>query len=89
VATSVGVEVFPINVRDAAEIERAPRGVRGLGQWRLVTTASASRLFRELIATLPALLKLRAVYPTRDFVASGGLVSYGADYVDQYRGAAV
>jgi putative ABC transport system substrate-binding protein len=55
----------------------------------MVVTASALSIFhRELIAALAARHKLPAVYAARDFVASGGLISYGADFVDQYRRAA-
>jgi putative tryptophan/tyrosine transport system substrate-binding protein len=53
-----------------------------------VTTGGLAQLHRELIITLAARHKLPAVYYERFFVASGGLLSYGADYIDQYRRAA-
>jgi putative tryptophan/tyrosine transport system substrate-binding protein len=43
---------------------------------------------RELIAALAAQHKLPAVYSTRDYVTSGGLISYGADFSEQFRRAA-
>src|SRR5947199_7650811 len=52
------------------------------------TTLSRARSGREMIATLAARHKLPAVYAGRDFVASGGLISYAADFLDQYRQAA-
>ena len=89
VAPSMGVEVSPINVTDLAEVERAigdfAREVNG----GLIVAASARALtHRELIVTLAARYQLPAVYSTRDFVANGGLISYGADFLDQYHRAA-
>jgi putative ABC transport system substrate-binding protein len=88
-APSLKVEVNPVNMRDAGEIERgvaafarAPNG--GL----IVTGSAAATLHRDLIVTLAARHKLPAVYYERFFVAAGGLISYGPDYVDQYRRAA-
>ena len=88
-APSLGVEVSPINVRDAAEIERAIAGFARAPNGGLIVTASAlAAVHRDLIITLAARHKLPAVYYERFFVAAGGLVSYGPDYVDQYRRAA-
>jgi ABC-type uncharacterized transport system substrate-binding protein len=92
VAPSVGVEVRPINVRDASEIERAvtafARSSNGTGG--LIVTASALVFaHRDLIVTLAARHKLPAIYFARLFVANGGLISYGSDPVEQYRRAAV
>ena len=89
VAPSLRVEVSPVNMRDAGEIERAvttfARSVNG----GLITTASGSAIcHRDLIITLAARHKLPAVYWERFFVAAGGLISYGADLIDQYRRAA-
>jgi putative ABC transport system substrate-binding protein len=53
-----------------------------------VTAGAAGTLHRDLIITLAARLELPAVYSARHFVAGGGLISYGADYIDQYRKAA-
>ena len=89
-APSSGVELSPINVHDAAEIERAVTAFARSGNGGLIVTASASVLaHRELIIALAARHKLPAVYYAGFWVAGGGLVSYGPDYVDQYRRAAV
>ncbi|MEA2955411.1 MAG: hypothetical protein QOJ58_908 [Alphaproteobacteria bacterium] len=89
VAPSFGVELSPVNVRDAAEIERAVAAFALPPNGCLIVTAgpSANR-HRDLIITLAARHKLPAVYSERSFVAAGGLVSYGTDYIDQYRKAA-
>jgi putative tryptophan/tyrosine transport system substrate-binding protein len=89
VARSVGVEVSPVNVRDASEIERAITAFAGQSNGGLILTASALSLFhRDLIISLAARERLPAVYYRRGFVAAGGLVSYGPDIVDQYRRSA-
>ena len=89
VAPSFGVELSPVNVRDAAEIERAVAAFARSPNGCLIVTAgpSASR-HRDLIIALAARHKLPAVYVERSFVAAGGLISYGPDYIDQYRRAA-
>jgi putative ABC transport system substrate-binding protein len=89
VAPSLGVEVSPVNLRDAPEIERALAAFARSGNGGLIATATglASR-HRELIIMLAARHKLPAVYYERSFAAAGGLISYGPDYVDQYRRAA-
>jgi putative ABC transport system substrate-binding protein len=88
-APSLGVEVSPVNVRDAGEIERAVTAFARAPNGGLIVTASASAtLHRDLIITLAARHKLPAVYSERSFVAAGGLISYGTDYIDQYRKAA-
>jgi putative ABC transport system substrate-binding protein len=53
-----------------------------------MTSGPSARLHRDLIITLAVRHKLPAVYTERSFVAAGGLISYGADYIDQYRQAA-
>jgi putative ABC transport system substrate-binding protein len=89
VAPSVGVEVSAINVRDAGEIERAVTAFARSSNGGLIVTASAlSVLHRQLIIMLAARHKLPAVYYRRYFVTSGGLISYGYDVVEQFRGAA-
>ena len=89
VAPSLRVEVSPVNVRDAGEIERAVAAFARSSNGGLIVTASAlAALHRDLIITLAARHKLPAVYYERYFVAAGGLISYGPDYVDQYRRAA-
>ena len=88
-APSVGVEVSPINVRDAGEIERAVAAFARSSNGGLIVTGSAlAVVHRDLIITLAARHKLPAIYFERNFVASGGLVSYGPDYLDQFRRAA-
>jgi putative ABC transport system substrate-binding protein len=89
VAPSLKMEVNPVNVREAGEIERAvaffgraPNG--GL----VVTNGAAQTLHRELIISLATRHRLPAVYPHRLYVASGGLISYGIDLIDQHRRAA-
>jgi putative ABC transport system substrate-binding protein len=89
VAPSVGVEVIPVNLRDAGEIERTITVFARSSTGGLIVTGSALAAFhRNLIVTLAARHKLPAVYSERYSVAAGGLVSYGPDLVDQYRRAA-
>ena len=89
VAPSVGVDVTPIDLRDAAEIERAVAAFAQSANGGLILTASPlSAVHRDLIITLAAQYKLPAVYDSRDYVAAGGLISYGPNFADQYRRAA-
>jgi len=89
VAPSVGVEVIPISVRDAGEIERAITAfARSPNGGLIVTGSTLAGVHRDLIVTLAAQHKLPAVYYARYFVVGGGLISYGPGFVDQYRDAA-
>ena len=89
VAPSFGVEVNPVNMRDAPEIERAVAAfARAANGGLIVAAGGAAALHRNLIITLAARHKLPAVYFERSFVATGGLISYGPDYIDQYQRAA-
>jgi ABC-type uncharacterized transport system substrate-binding protein len=89
VAPSLGVELSPVDVRDAGEIERAVTAFARSGNGGLVVTASAlATRHRDLIITLAARHKLPAIYAGRWFVTGGGLISYGPDYVGQFRQAA-
>jgi putative ABC transport system substrate-binding protein len=89
VASAVGVEVSPVNVHDAGEIERAVAAFASSPNGGLVVTSSALVVrYRELIIGLAAQHKLPAVYYRRLFVNDGGLISYGYDLLDQYRRAA-
>jgi putative ABC transport system substrate-binding protein len=89
VAPSLGVDVSPINVRDASEIERAIATFARVPHGGMIVTASALTVFhRELIITLAARHKLPAIYYRRYFADIGGFISYGFDYVDHYRRAA-
>jgi putative tryptophan/tyrosine transport system substrate-binding protein len=89
VAPSVGVELSPVNVRDAPEIERAMAAFARSSNGGLIVTGSALAVFhRDLIIRLAARNKLPAVYYRRVFVTDGGLISYGPDLFDQFRRAA-
>jgi putative ABC transport system substrate-binding protein len=88
-ASSLGVEVSAINLRDAGEIERAVTTFARSPNGGLIVTASAlAVVHRELIVALAAQYKLPAVYYRRYYIDRGGLVSYGYDIVQAYRGAA-
>jgi putative ABC transport system substrate-binding protein len=88
-APSLGVEVSPVNVRDAAEIERDLAAFAGSGNGGLIVTGSPlSIVHRELIISLAVRHKLPTVYFQRRFVAGGGLISYGPDMADHSRRAA-
>ncbi len=87
-AGSLGVELSPIDMRDAGEIERAVTAFARASNGGLLITPGGSSTRRSLIITLAARHKLPAVYPFRYHVTSGGLISYGPDTVDQYRRAA-
>ena len=89
VAPAMGIDVRPINVREPAEIERGVAAFARIANGGLVVTASPSTTtHRELIAKVAVRNKLASVGPFRSFVESGGLVSYGANFEDQYRRAA-
>ena len=86
VAPALGVELTPIDARDAGGIEHTIAGFTGGG---LIVTASPSAfLRRELIIAAVARHRLPAVYPIRLYVAKGGLISYGPDEIEQHRRAA-
>jgi putative ABC transport system substrate-binding protein len=88
-ASLLKVDVSPVNMRDAAEIERAVAAFARSPNGGLITSAAAAaNVFRDLIIKLAAQHKLPTVFYERSFVAAGGLVSYGVNYVDQYRRAA-
>jgi ABC-type uncharacterized transport system substrate-binding protein len=88
-APSFGVEVSPVGVLDAGEIERGiSTFARGPNGGLIVLPTPLTGVHRELIITLAARHRLPAVYALRFYVASGGLVSYGPDAVDEYRRAA-
>jgi len=89
VAPSLGLAVTPVNVREADEIERAVADFARLPNGGLIVTGSALAIVRRhLIIKLAAKHQLPAVYFQRTLVADGGLISYGADLLDQYRRAA-
>jgi putative ABC transport system substrate-binding protein len=89
VAPSFGVELTPVNLRDAGEIERAVAAfARGSNGGLIVTGSALALVHRNLIIRLAARYKLPAIYYARNLVADGGLMSYGADPVDDFRRAA-
>jgi putative ABC transport system substrate-binding protein len=88
-AQSLGVEVNPVSIRDAAEIERAVAAfARSANGGLIVTPSAGTSVHQDLIITLAARHKLPAVYAFRANVTGGGLISYGPDLVGQYRPAA-
>ena len=88
-ASSLGVDISPIGVRDDGEIRRALAAFARSADGGLVVTPSAGVSgYRNLIIALAAQYKLPAVYAFRDNVTNGGLISYGPDLVDQFRPAA-
>src|SRR5262249_34315166 len=88
-APSLKVEVTPVNMPNAGEIERVVTAFAQSPNGGLIVTASGAALVnRDLIIALAARHKLPAVYFERSFVAAGGLVSYGADFNALYRKAA-
>jgi putative ABC transport system substrate-binding protein len=88
-APSLRVEVSPVNMRDVPEIERAVAAfARSLNAGLIVTAGAAAQFHRDLIVTLAERHKLPAVYSDRNFVAAGGLISYGPNQIDQYRRSA-
>ena len=88
-APSLSVEVSPVNVRDAVEIERAISAfARNANGGLIVTASTLTAVHHDLIVTLAARHKLPAVYPYRYHATGGDLISYGPDQIDQYRQAA-
>jgi putative ABC transport system substrate-binding protein len=89
VAPQFGVEVRPLGLRDASEIERGAVSLASSPNGGMVVTPSGLAIVnRELIIKLAARHNLPAIYPFRDFPLGGGLLSYGPDVADQYRRAA-
>jgi len=89
VSPSFGVELRPIDVRDAGEIERALAAFAERPNGGFIPTGSAwAIVHRDLIIALAARHRLPAVYYERYFAAAGGLISYGSDNVEQFRLAA-
>jgi putative ABC transport system substrate-binding protein len=89
VAPSFGVELTPLVVRDAEEIEPAVAAfARNPNDGLIVTIGTLTDAHRDVIGKLAARHRVPAVYPFPFFVRSGGLISYGPDIVDLYRRAA-
>ena len=88
-ASSFAVELRPIDVQDANEINRAIGAFAESAKGGLIATSSpAALIHRNLIITLAARHQLPAIYPFRQFVTGGGLMSYGPDLIDPHRRAA-
>jgi putative tryptophan/tyrosine transport system substrate-binding protein len=89
VAPSFGVELSPVNMSDAGEIERAVAAfVRSPNGGMILTASTLAVIHRELIITLAARYRLPVVYWNRFYVTAGGLISYGPDSIDPHRRAA-
>jgi ABC-type uncharacterized transport system substrate-binding protein len=89
VAPSFGVELRPVDVHDAGEIERAVAAFAQSPNGGLIVTASGlANVHRELIIALAARYRLPAVYFHRLFVPAGGMISYGPNSIDPHRRAA-
>jgi putative tryptophan/tyrosine transport system substrate-binding protein len=89
VSPSFGVELRPVNVRDAGEIERALTAFAGSPNGGLIVTGSAQAVMhRDLIIALAAQHRLPAIYYDRYYAAAGGLISYGSNTVEETRLAA-
>ena len=89
VAPSLRVEVTPVGLRDTGDIELAISAFARSPNGGLIVTAGAATVrHSNLIITLAGRHKLPAVYNERSFIAAGGLMSYGPDFVDMYRQAA-
>jgi putative tryptophan/tyrosine transport system substrate-binding protein len=89
VAPSLGVELSPVDVRDAGEIERAVTVfARGSNGGLIVTGSALALAHQDPIISLANRHRLPAVYWNRRFVTGGGLISYGPDTIDPFRRAA-
>jgi ABC-type uncharacterized transport system substrate-binding protein len=89
VAPSLKVDVSPINVGNARDLERAIAAfARSANSGLIVTASPSAAIHRDLIIALAARHKLPTVYYERNFVVAGGLICYGPDFIDQYRRAA-
>jgi putative ABC transport system substrate-binding protein len=89
VAPSLEIEVRPMSVGNAGEIEEAIKAFASVSNGGLIVTYGAWAFgHRDLVITLAARHKLPAVYFERLFVTAGGLISYGPNEIDQYRQAA-
>jgi putative tryptophan/tyrosine transport system substrate-binding protein len=89
VASPLGVEISPIDVRERGEIERGVAAFAARSNGGLIVSSSGfAILHRELIIALAARHRLPAVYPFRFYAMDGGLISYGPDPIDPHRRAA-
>ena len=89
VAPMLKVEVTPVGMHDAGEIEQAVETFARSPNGGLIVVGSAASIrYRDLVITLAARNKLASIYWERFFVVAGGLISYGVHTIDQYRRAA-
>jgi putative ABC transport system substrate-binding protein len=89
VASSLGLDLRPVDVRDAGEIERAIAVfAQSTNSGMIVTGSTGATAHRELIIALAARHRLPAIYNSRFWAAGGGLITYGPDFLDQFRRAA-
>jgi putative ABC transport system substrate-binding protein len=89
IAQSLGIELVPGSVENAADIERAIESIARMPDSGLILPPDSLTItHRDLIIALAARHRLPAVYPLHDFVVAGGLMSYGADQSDMFRLAA-
>jgi len=88
VAPSFGVEITPVGLRDADELERAVTVAHDAKGGLIVTVSPLATVHRDLIVSLAARYRVPAVYPLRYFATSGGLISYGPDRLEPYQRAA-
>jgi len=89
VASSLGVEITPINMHDAGEVERDVTAFAHNSNGGLIVTGSGFAIVhRKQIIALAARYRLPAIYPLAMFARAGGLISYGADSIDPHRRAA-
>jgi putative ABC transport system substrate-binding protein len=89
VAPSLGLDLTPVGIKDASDIDRAvATAARESNVGLIVLPGSLTLLHRKSIIALAAQHHLPAVYPFRYHVADGGLISYGPDTIQQYRLAA-
>jgi putative tryptophan/tyrosine transport system substrate-binding protein len=88
-ASSFGVELIPVDMRNAEEIKSTINAFASGAKGGLIVTASTlATLHRDLIITLASKHRLPTVYSNRLFVTDGGLLSYSPDRIDQFRQAA-
>jgi putative tryptophan/tyrosine transport system substrate-binding protein len=88
-APSLGLEVIPLGISDVDELERGVAAFAPQADGGLIVTGNAfAQVHREQIVALAARHRLPAIYPYRYFATAGGLISYGPNFVDQYRAAA-
>jgi putative ABC transport system substrate-binding protein len=88
-ASALGVELRPVDVQDSGEIERSVAAFAQTPNGGLIVTGSpAATARRDLIVKLATRHRLPAIYSVRAYVAAGGLISYGTDFLDQFQRAA-